>query len=111
MFVGFLLVHSMLLTPGVLPTQVNLVGPGSFEGPRRYIEWCRPTDLFYQYQVFAESRGEPIASFSTFRRIMKRIFATHLRCRDKGENGQCDVCYKLKGKIKRAATKNCDLRP
>lgn len=82
-----------------------MAGPGTFSGPRRYIEWTQPIDMFYQYQVFAQSRGEQSASFATFLRIKKAIFQTHLKCRDKGEHGQCDVCYKLRQKIKKAATK------
>ena len=37
---------------------------------------------------------------------MKPIFASHLKCRDKGEHGQCDICYRLRAKIKNAKTKN-----
>ena len=36
---------------------------------------------------------------------MKPIFKTHLKCRDKGEHGQCDVCFKLRSAIKRAGSK------
>ena len=84
---------------------MNLAGPGTFTGPRRYIEYTKPIELFYQYQGFAESRQEKAASFSTFLRIMRPIFKTHIKCRDKGEHGQCDTCYKLRSAIKRAGSK------
>ena len=85
--------------------QVNLGGPGTFSGPRRFIEWVKPMDLYYQYQAFTEARGEQAASFNTFRRIMKPVFKSHLKCRDKGEHGQCDTCFRLRMKIRKALSK------
>ena len=85
--------------------KVSHGGPGTFEGPRRYLEWQKPVDLFIQYQQFCESNGEPSAAFSTFRRMMKKLFKTHLRFRDKGSFGQCDVCHKLRQRISKATTK------
>ena len=84
-------------------TKVSHGGPGSFEGPTRYLEWQKPMDLFLQYQQYCESVGETSAGFTTFRRVMKTMFKSHLRFRDKGSFGQCDVCFKLRKKI-RAAT-------
>ena len=80
-------------------------GPGTFNGPRRYLEWAKPFDLFLQYQQYAESIGEPAAAFSTFSRVLKSVFKSHLRFRDKGEHAQCDVCWKLRVRIKKARTK------
>ena len=62
-------------------------------------------DLFLQYQAYAESLGQPSASFTTFRKIMKPVFQSHMRFRSKGEHGQCDVCYKLRSRIKKAASR------
>lgn len=36
---------------------------------------------------------------------MKPIFRSHLGFRQKGDFGQCDVCYKLRSKIRKAETK------
>lgn len=36
---------------------------------------------------------------------MKTIFGTHLRIRDKGSFGQCDVCFKLRKKIRQATSR------
>ena len=80
-------------------------GPGTFDGPRRYLEWTRPIDLFLQYQQYAESSGQEAAGFQTFLRVMRRLFKTHLKFRDKNEHAQCDICFKLRQRIRRAKTK------
>lgn len=82
-----------------------MAGPGSFEGPTRYLEWAKPIDLFLQYQVYAESIGQQSCCFTTFRKIMIPIFKGHLKFRDKGEHGQCDVCYRLRARIRKASNK------
>lgn len=56
--------------------------------------------------MFAESRDEQASSFSTFRRVTKPIFKTHIRCRDRGEHGQCDICHRLRLKIKKAGSRD-----
>lgn len=50
---------------------IEQIGPGTFAGPRRYIEHCLPSDLFYQYCVTEEANGRQPASLSTFMRIYK----------------------------------------
>lgn len=62
-------------------------------------------DLFLQYQSYCESAGMESAAFSTFRRVMQTIFKSHLRFRDRGDFGQCDVCHKLRKRIKHSSTK------
>lgn len=96
---------AMVLPCRCVQSEAKSEGPGTFEGPRRFLEWARPIDLYMQYTAFAESVGEEAAGFSTFRRLMKPVFKTHLKFRDKGDFGQCDVCWKLRAKIKRAQTK------
>ena len=36
---------------------------------------------------------------------MKPIFQSHLKFRDKGEHGQCDICHNLRSKIRKAGNK------
>lgn len=62
-------------------------------------------DLYVQYQTYCESGGLVCASFSTFRRVMKAVFKHHLRFRDKGAFGQCDVCFRLRKRVRNAANK------
>ena len=62
-------------------------------------------DLFVQYQAFCENGGLQCASFTTFRRMMISVFKHHLKFRDKGDFGQCDVCFKLRKRIRNAANK------
>ena len=100
--------HELQLSRGLsipLSSQVVQGGPGTFEGPRRYLEWQRPMDLFVQYQAFCENGGLQCASFTTFRRMMISVFKHHLKFRDKGDFGQCDVCFKLRKRIRNAANK------
>ncbi|CAK9077854.1 unnamed protein product [Durusdinium trenchii] len=88
-----------------LPSPEHL-GPGSFKGPRRYLEHAQPIDLFYQYKAHETSEGRQPASLSTFMRCFKKVFDTHLKFREKCEHAQCDVCGRLKRKIKEALCKS-----
>ena len=80
-------------------------GPGTFEGPRRFLEHAQPIDLYHQYTAFSEAESKKPAGFTTFMRVFKRIFATHLGFRQKGEHAQCNVCFRYKDRIKKAGTK------
>lgn len=62
-------------------------------------------DLFIQYQAYCESAGLATAAFTTFRRVMKAVFSAHLRFRDKGDFGQCDVCHRLRKRIRSSPNK------
>ena len=87
-----------------LPSPEHL-GPGTFRGPRRYLEHSQPVDLYHQYMVHEETEGRMPAALSTFMRIFKKIFASHLKFREKSEHAQCDICGRLKRKIKEAKNK------
>ena len=79
-----------------------------------YIRWT--TSIFGVVQTFwfvsAISAGtqrlqgkmqlDSTHSFEFF----KQVFQTHLKFRDKAEHAQCDVCWKLRGRIRKAKTKN-----
>ena len=82
-----------------------MAGPGTFDGPTRFLEWAKPIDLFLQYQAYAESFGQDSASLTSFLRVMRPLFKTYLKFRDKGEHGQCDICYKLRVKIRKASSR------
>ena len=81
------------------------LGPGTFEGPRRYLEHAQPIDIFHQYVQHVESEGNSPASFSTFMRVFRKMFSKHLAFREKGEHAQCNVCFRYKERIRKAATK------
>ena len=81
------------------------VGPGSFQGPRRFLEHSTATDLFYQYCAHSEANRQDAACFSTFLRVLKQVFKSHLKFREKAEFGVCNVCYGWKMRIKRASSK------
>ena len=84
------------------PAKVGQVGPGSFEGPRRYLEWARPNDLYLQYCAMCETELRAPAGLSTFMRVYKQVMAKHLKFRGKTEHAQCSICYHLRDKIKKA---------
>ena len=81
------------------------LGPGSFAGPRRYLEHAQPIDLYYQYVVVEEADGRKPAGFSTFMRMYKEVFSMHLKFRDKKEHAECNLCGGWKQKIKSATSK------
>lgn len=82
------------------------IGPGTFQGPRRYLEHSKPVDLYMQYTAYADAENIKPASLATFMRIFNRVFKHHLKFRDKAEFGQCDVCYRYKMKIKKSTSKS-----
>ena len=55
------------------------LGPGSFQGPRRYLEHAQPIDLYWQYMAYAEAQGQEGAALSTFMRCFKKVFSEHLQ--------------------------------
>jgi len=72
------------------------VGPGTLEGPRRYLQHGHATHLFWEYQALQRARQQPVASFVTFLRIFHRVFRTHLKFRKKQQHAECTVCSALK---------------
>ena len=81
------------------------IGPGTFQGPRRYLEYAKPIDLYMQYTAYSDSENVRPASLSTFMRVFNRVFSSHLKFRDKTEFGQCEICFRYKMKIKKALSK------
>ena len=87
--------------------EVNLIGPGTFMGPRRSLMHGSRTELYWEYRVYAESRSSSPASYQTFMRVANCILKPgmrngHLRFRKKNEHGQCDVCYRLRQAVQKA---------
>lgn len=81
------------------------LGPGSFAGPRRYLEHAQPIDLFYQYVVMEEADGRQPASLATFMKVFHQVFKMHLKFRDKKEHAECNLCGRFKQRIKSAVSK------
>ena len=81
------------------------IGPGTFQGPRRFLEYAKPLDLYMQYTAYADNENIKPASFATFLRVFNKVFSSHLKFREKAEFGQCEVCYKYKMKIKKAKSR------
>ena len=85
--------------------RIEHLGPGSFAGPCRFLEYAQPIDIFYQYSAHEENDGRKPASLATFMKVFKKIFGTYLKFRDHSEHAQCNICGRLKGKIKAGKSK------
>lgn len=48
------------------------IGPGTFQGPRRYLEHARAIDLYMQYTAHSDAENVRPASLSTFMRAYKK---------------------------------------
>ena len=103
------LLNSITQTINTCTTDVemSLVGPGTFKGPRRCLQHASRTDLFWDYRVFAESRGYTPASYSTFMRVANTVLKPgirngHLKFRKESEHAQCDECFRLQRRVKEA---------
>lgn len=87
---------------------VNQIGPGTFRGPMKALPHGTRAELYWEYKVFSESRGLPVASYSTFMRVANPILKPdtrntgHLRFRKTGEHAQCDQCFSLRKAIAKA---------
>ena len=83
---------------------LHSLGPGSFQGPRRFLQHRKPIDLFYEHVAFESQQERTPAGLASFMRIFHKVFRTHLCFRAKGEHAECNVCSKLKRQISRATT-------
>ena len=58
-------------------------GPGTLEGPRRYLPHGQVVDLFWEYVAFEEASGEEPASLATFTQVFNKVYESkHLRFRE-----------------------------
>ncbi|CAK9112760.1 unnamed protein product [Durusdinium trenchii] len=79
---------------------IEHLGPGSFSGPCRFLEWAQPVDIFYQYVAHEENEGRKPSTLTTFMKVYHKVFGTFLKFRGKLEHAQCNHCARLKAKIK-----------
>ena len=85
---------------------IEHLGPGSFLGPCRFLEWAQPVDIFYQYVAHEENEGRKPSTLTTFMKVYHKVFGTFLKFRGKLEHAQCNHCARLKAKIKGARSKS-----
>lgn len=110
------LINSICRTINTCTTDVeaNLIGPGTFQGPRRSLMQSSRTDLFWEYKAYAESRQLEAASYGTFLRVANAVLKPgirngHLRFRKASEHAQCDICFSLRAKIRACKTETAKL--
>ena len=80
------------------------MGPGTFSGPRRYLQHRKPIDVYNEYVAHATSNGEAPSCLSTFMTVFRATYKDHLKFRNKGEHAECNVCSKMKKNMSRART-------
>jgi hypothetical protein len=81
-----------------------LEGPGTTLGPRRYLQHDTAINLFFEYVATMKSRGYGAASFSTFMRVFRNMFNSHLGFRKKSQHAECTVCSLFKKGLQTAQT-------
>ncbi len=82
------------------PTESILAGPGTWQGPIRYLGPGCPAQLFWEYRAVMEARDLPVASPETFHRVFAAVFSTHLKFRGKTEHVVCTQCKAFKDRLK-----------
>lgn len=92
----------------------QLIGPGTFRGPRRCLQHGCRTDLYWEYVAYAEFRGIKPASLSTFMKVANTIIKPglrdgHLKFRKAGDHAQCDACFSIRERIRAARTPDAKL--
>lgn len=110
------LVNSIGRTLNTFHTDIDcqLIGPGTFAGPRKCLPHGSRTDVFWEYCAFAESRGMQAASYNTFMKVANSIMKPglrdgHLRFRKPGEHAQCDFCFQARERIREARSADAKL--
>lgn len=82
---------------------LDQAGPGTFGGPRRYLQHRKPIDVYYEYVAFETAANQTPAGLATFLRIFfHSIYKDHLKFRGKGEHAECNVCSSRKKAITKA---------
>ena len=81
---------------------LHKIGPGSFEGPRRFLQHRKPIDVYNEYIAFETAGGRMPANFSTFMKVFHAVAKDHLKFRSKGEHAECNTCSKMKKQMSKA---------
>lgn len=87
------------------------LGPGTSDGPRRYLPKSSKKELYWQYAAMAKRNGERVASYTSFLRVFHLCFEEigFLRFRKcKGDHAVCTACEGFKEELRSA--RNVKLR-
>lgn len=80
----------------------NSIGPGCFEGPRRFLQHRKPIDVYNEYVASETAASQIPCALSTFMKVFRCISKDHLKFRSKGEHAECTICSKLKKAMSKA---------
>lgn len=94
--------------------ETQLIGPGSFSGPRRCVQHQTRTDFYFEFLAFAESRKSRTCSYSCFMKVASAVIkpglqGSHLKFRKPGQHGQCDYCFTTRERVRAARTEAAKL--
>jgi hypothetical protein len=86
------------------PTDLH-AGPGTFEGPKRYLQHGSRTDLYWEYRAYCDAQREDPCCYGMFLRVANKLLKpgtrnSHLSFRKISQHGQCDTCFDLKRRIR-----------
>ena len=102
------------LNTSMTDVECQMIGPGTFAGPRRCLQHACRTDLYWEYLAYAEARGAHQASYGTFMKVANTIIKPglrdgHLKFRKPGEHAQCDFCFQARERIRAARSTDAKL--
>ena len=86
---------------------IRNIGPGTFAGTKRHLQYTSRNELFLEYTAWANAANEDAAGYHQFLRVANRLIGPGSKIigiRKSSEHAQCNVCYELKSKIKQART-------
>ena len=81
-------------------------GPGTFAGPRRFLQHSSRTDLYWEYRAYCQAQGDNNpCQYGMFMKVANKLLKpgvrkSHLSFRKAGQFGKCDVCFDLKRRIR-----------
>jgi hypothetical protein len=93
---------SLHITNYATDPESALKGPGFLSGTKRYLQHDAPIHLFFEYVAWCRQSDSLSASYSTFLRVFKKVFGTHLQFRKAGgsQHAECTLCNGYKQELR-----------
>lgn len=88
-----------LASYGMDPDSV-LRGPGTLEGPRRYLQHDAALHVYFEYAASCRKQNQRVASYTVFMRVFRKVFRSHLQFRGGSQHAQCTACLGYKQELR-----------
>ena len=80
-------------------------GPGTFNGPRRFLQHSSRTNLYWKYRAYCQVQNMDPCQYGMFMKVANKLLKpgvrnSHLAFRKVGQFGKCDICFDLKRRIR-----------